>query len=103
MPRGNIIIFNSELVNHTYVRILNFNDENDIFHQFILDIEKEEIHLSKTSNITVNDLSAQVPSDEARYHLFIFSHTHEGDHLETVGMSKTIFYIFNKCVYNCKK
>lgn len=60
---------------------------------FFLDIEKEEIHLSDKLNITVKDLSAHVPSDEARYHLFVFSHTHEGDHLETIGMSNIISHI----------
>ena len=33
----------------------------------------------------VGNLSSQVPTDHARYHLFLFKHTHEGDYTESIG------------------
>ncbi|XP_077284988.1 twinfilin actin binding protein isoform X1 [Arctopsyche grandis] len=63
--------------------------------QFRIDVDKEEIHLSKSANVSLNDLPAQVPSDVPRYHLFLFKHTHEGDHLET------IVFIYSMPGYSC--
>lgn len=51
----------------------------------IIDLEKEEIHLDNTDTITVDQLPKQVPTESARYHMFNFKHTHEGDYLESFG------------------
>jgi hypothetical protein len=32
------------------------------------------------------ELPAQVPADAARYHLYVFKHSHEGDYMESHGM-----------------
>ncbi|XP_028179024.1 twinfilin [Ostrinia furnacalis] len=63
--------------------------------QFKIDLEEEKIHLSKAANITLAELPRQVPSDQARYHLYIFKHTHEGDHMASV------VFIYSMPGYNC--
>ncbi|XP_038210694.1 twinfilin [Zerene cesonia] len=63
--------------------------------QFKIDLEEEEICLAKAAIITLAELPAQVPANEARYHLYIFKHTHEGDHLES------IVFIYSMPGYNC--
>ncbi|KAG7299563.1 hypothetical protein JYU34_016537 [Plutella xylostella] len=63
--------------------------------QFKIDLEEERIHLSKASKISLLDLPQQVPSDVARYHLYIFSHVYEGDHMDSV------VFIYSMPGYNC--
>ncbi|XP_041976649.1 twinfilin [Aricia agestis] len=63
--------------------------------QFNIDLEEEKICLSKAAVIAVTDLPAQVPSDQARYHLYLFTHTHEGDHMES------IVFIYSMPGYSC--
>ena len=51
-----------------------------------IDIENEEILLSRSEDdLPIENLSSAVPSDEARYHFFLFKHTHEGDYMEKIG------------------
>ena len=50
-----------------------------------LDLARETVNLAKTGSVEVSDLAAQVPTDAARYHLFWYRHTHEGDFTESAG------------------
>ena len=62
--------------------------DNFLSHLKKIDTEKEEILLAKSeAELSVESLPANVPTDEARYHFFLFKHTHEGDYLESVGES----------------
>ncbi|XP_047527282.1 twinfilin [Vanessa atalanta] len=63
--------------------------------QFKIDLEEEKICLSKAAIISLTELPAQVPSDQARYHVYIFKHTHEGDHMESV------VFIYSMPGYSC--
>ncbi|CAG9785162.1 unnamed protein product [Diatraea saccharalis] len=63
--------------------------------QFRIDLEEEKIHLSKAAEIQRGDLPSQVPNDQARYHLYVFDHTHESDHLASV------VFIYSMPGYNC--
>ncbi|XP_035459359.1 twinfilin [Spodoptera frugiperda] len=63
--------------------------------QFKIDLEGEKIHLSKAANISLTELPQQVPGDQARYHLYIFKHTHESDYFESV------VFIYSMPGYNC--
>lgn len=63
--------------------------------QFKIDLDKEEINLSKAANIELTSLPEQVPTDAARYHIYIFKHTHEGDYTES------IVFIYSMPGYNC--
>ncbi|XP_013189686.2 twinfilin [Amyelois transitella] len=63
--------------------------------QFKIDLEEEKIHLAKAAKISLVELPQQVPSDQARYHLYIFPHTHEGDHMES------IVFIYSMPGYSC--
>ncbi|XP_072940270.1 twinfilin [Epargyreus clarus] len=63
--------------------------------QFKIDLEEEQINLSKAAVITLTQLPEQVPNDEARYHLYIFKHTHEGDHMESM------VFIYSMPGYKC--
>lgn len=56
-----------------------------------LDVEKETIELVHSNPTETCDLPRSVPKDTPRYHLFLYKHSHEGDYLESVGMSLIIF------------
>lgn len=51
----------------------------------ILDFDEEKIHLVTAENISLNKLPSKVPENSARYHLYKFKHTHEGDFLENIS------------------
>ncbi|XP_044742678.1 twinfilin [Chrysoperla carnea] len=63
--------------------------------QFRIEIEEERIDLVTASNISLEKLPSQIPEDTARYHLYKFKHTHEGDYLEN------IVFIYSMPGYNC--
>lgn len=50
-----------------------------------IDFDRELIMLSNTELTELKDLPKRIPKDAARYHFFLYKHTHEGDHLESIG------------------
>ena len=48
-------------------------------------MEKEVIDLSSTSDTDADSLSKRIPESNARYHVFNFPHSHEGDYLESIS------------------
>lgn len=67
----------------------------------IVDLEEERIHLETADNISIEKLPSKVPETNARYHLYRFKHTHEGDYMETIGtnfklLHKNINKLFEK-------
>ncbi|GBP28875.1 Twinfilin [Eumeta japonica] len=70
---------------------LQINDHSTNFGtDSIPNLEEEKILLSKAANISLKNLPEQVPSDQARYHLYIFKHTHEGDPTDSIGYNCSI-------------
>ncbi|XP_060758914.1 twinfilin-1-like [Neoarius graeffei] len=63
--------------------------------QLEIDFPKECIKLSSTAPTELRDLPKRIPKDAARYHFFLYKHTHEGDYLES-----TVF-IYSMPGYNC--
>lgn len=64
--------------------------------QFRIDLEGEQIHTSLASQLKgVTDLAKQVPSDQARYHLYLFQHQYEGELLATY------VFIYSMPGYTC--
>nr|XP_032825492.1 twinfilin-2-like [Petromyzon marinus] len=63
--------------------------------QLSVDLDKETINLEHAKKISVAELPRCVPEDAARYHFFIFPHSHEGDRLES-----TVF-IYSMPGYKC--
>lgn len=51
--------------------------------QFRIDLEEEKIHVTHAAVVALNDLGKQIPEDHARYHLYLFKHTYEGDYQES--------------------
>ena len=51
----------------------------------ISDLEEEIIVLKLQGGCTISELPSKVPTEEARYHLFRFKHTYEGDSFESNG------------------
>ena len=59
-----------------------------------LKIESETIELSREEeSLAPEDVGGVTPTDQARYHFYLFKHTHEGDYMESVG----------KCIIRGKK
>ncbi|XP_023238738.1 twinfilin-1-like isoform X4 [Centruroides sculpturatus] len=67
-----------------------FDMKNGILNyvQLSIDIDKEEINLESCDDTNINSLPSRVPRDHARYHLFCFPHSYEGDYL----LSKVFIY-----------
>ncbi|GFO40504.1 twinfilin-2, partial [Plakobranchus ocellatus] len=52
--------------------------------QLCLDLNKEVVNAAATDTFKVNHLIFHIPTDGARYHLYNYSHTHEGDSKDSV-------------------
>ncbi|XP_075713154.1 twinfilin-1 [Rhinoderma darwinii] len=63
--------------------------------QLKIDIINETIILANTVYTEVKDLPARIPKDAARYHFFLYKHSHEGDYLDS------IVFIYSMPGYNC--
>lgn len=50
-----------------------------------VDVEKETIELVHTNPTETRDLPCRIPSNAPRYHLFLYKHSHQGQHLESLG------------------
>lgn len=63
--------------------------------QFKIELKEETIHLVKANNVDIAKLPKEIPEDEARYHIYLFKHTHEGDYLES------FVFIYSMPGYKC--
>uniref|UniRef100_A0A7N8XTZ0 Twinfilin-1 n=1 Tax=Mastacembelus armatus TaxID=205130 RepID=A0A7N8XTZ0_9TELE len=72
-----------------------FRDKKINYVQLQVDAEQELIRLCNTEPTEVKDLPKRVPKDSARYHFFLYKHSHEGDYLES-----TVF-IYSMPGYKC--
>lgn len=63
--------------------------------QFKIELKEEKIHLVKAANVEIMKLPKEVPDDEARYHIYQFKHTHEGDYFES------FIFIYSMPGYKC--
>lgn len=64
--------------------------------QFRIELKEEKIYLELAETLGgAAKLAKKVPSDKARYHLFLFKHTHEGDYLEQ------FVFIYSMPGYSC--
>lgn len=55
-----------------------------------IDFPKECIKLSSTAPTELRDLPKRIPKDAARYHFFLYKHSHEGDYLESTGKTRAV-------------
>ena len=55
-----------------------------------IDFRNECIKLSSTTPTELKDLPKRIPKDAARYHFFLYKHSHEGDYLESTGKDNTL-------------
>lgn len=51
--------------------------------QIAIDLERELVYLAKSGSCETAELPGRVPEGQARYHLFRFKHSHEGDYLQS--------------------
>uniref|UniRef100_A0A8B9JZ11 Twinfilin-1 n=1 Tax=Astyanax mexicanus TaxID=7994 RepID=A0A8B9JZ11_ASTMX len=72
-----------------------FRDKKFNYVQLKIDFDKELIMLSNTDLTEVRDLPKRIPKDAARYHFFLYKHSHEGDQLQS------IVFIYSMPGYNC--
>ncbi|XP_042326306.1 twinfilin-1 [Sceloporus undulatus] len=63
--------------------------------QLQIDMKNETIILASTLPTELKDLAKRIPKDSARYHFFLYKHSHEGDHLES------IVFIYSMPGYMC--
>jgi len=55
--------------------------------------------LFSTAPTDLKDLPKRIPNDAARYHFFLYKHSHEGDYLESTGNQLFIDKKNTVCVY----
>ncbi|XP_060931993.1 twinfilin-1a [Limanda limanda] len=72
-----------------------FRDKRINYVQLQVDAEQELIRLSNTDPTELKDLPMRIPKESARYHFFLYKHSHEGDYLES-----TVF-IYSMPGYKC--
>ena len=60
---------------------------SQIYRYQSIDLKAETINLAHFEDAEANDLSRLTPTDQGRYHVFKFKHTHEGDYMENIGTS----------------
>uniref|UniRef100_A0A8C5N0I1 Twinfilin-1 n=1 Tax=Leptobrachium leishanense TaxID=445787 RepID=A0A8C5N0I1_9ANUR len=63
--------------------------------QLKIDFQNETIILADTTYTDVRDLPKRIPKDAARYHFFMYKHSHEGDYLDS------IVFIYSMPGYAC--
>ncbi|XP_051886172.1 twinfilin-1b isoform X2 [Pristis pectinata] len=63
--------------------------------QLKIDFNHEKIALADTTHTEIGDLPKRVPKESARYHFFLYKHSHEGDYLES------IVFIYSMPGYTC--
>ncbi|XP_063074166.1 twinfilin-1b [Engraulis encrasicolus] len=63
--------------------------------QLEIDFPNESIKLSCAAPTDLKDLPKRIPRDAARYHLYMFKHTHQGQHLES------IVFVYSMPGYKC--
>jgi twinfilin-like protein len=51
--------------------------------QFEIDLDQEEINITKAERIEVTNLASMMPTDHARFHIYLFKHYYEGDYQES--------------------
>ena len=56
-----------------------------------LDISAEVVNLAMCEPTSVEELPSRVPTDSARYHLFRFDHSYEGDRFNSIGAFSVLF------------
>lgn len=86
---------NFPLTDKSKTALQEFSKGSNNYLQFCIDLDEEKIDLVKEKKISVSNLNSLVPKDHARYHLFIFDHTHEGDY------QKAIVFIYTMPGYSC--
>ncbi|KAL8594720.1 hypothetical protein ACOMHN_051666 [Nucella lapillus] len=72
-----------------------FQRKEHTYIQLSLDLDNEVVNLAKLSDLEVGSLASEVPADAARYHIFWFRHTHEGDYTESA------VFIYSVPGYTC--
>jgi len=73
----------------------NFKSKQLNYVQLKIDIEKEFIELASTTDTDTDSLRKRIPETSARYHVFNFRHSHEGDFLES------FIFIYSMPGYSC--
>ncbi|XP_013408784.1 twinfilin-1 isoform X2 [Lingula anatina] len=76
-------------------KIMELGQGEITYVQLSVDLENEKICLEAAEDLAVSALPSRVPADHARYHLFKFKHTHEGDYLQS------IIFIYSMPGYKC--
>ncbi|XP_058501904.1 twinfilin-1-like [Solea solea] len=72
-----------------------FRDKEINYVQLEVDSEHELIRLCNTEPTELRDLPKRIPEESARYHFFLYKHSHEGDYLESV------VFIYSMPGYKC--
>ncbi|KAJ0029007.1 hypothetical protein NQD34_004004 [Periophthalmus magnuspinnatus] len=78
-----------------WLRLRNLEIRKINYIQLKIDFEQELIKLCSTEPTEIKDLPSRIPKDVARYHFFLYKHSHEGDYLES-----TVF-IYSMPGYKC--
>ncbi|XP_078138154.1 twinfilin-1b [Centroberyx gerrardi] len=60
-----------------------FRNKKINYVQLEIDFRNESIKLSSTAPTELKELPKRIPKDTARYHFFLYKHSHEGDYLES--------------------
>ncbi|XP_006821227.1 twinfilin-1-like [Saccoglossus kowalevskii] len=75
--------------------LMEFRNGQINYLQLSIHMQQECIQLELGKTINITDLPQLTPSTNARYHVLLFKHTHEGDYMESV------VFIYTMPGYSC--
>ncbi|CAH2278003.1 twinfilin-1 isoform X2 [Pelobates cultripes] len=83
------------LENAAYQALEQLKSKKLNYVQLKIDLYNETIVLADSSYTDIKELPKRVPKDAARYHFFLYKHSHEGDYLDS------IVFIYSMPGYTC--
>lgn len=83
------------LTEKTKSALKEFKNDKNNYLQLCINLDEEKIDLVKLKNIDIGSLSSEVPVDHARYHIYKFNHTFEGD------FQQALIFIYTMPGYSC--
>uniref|UniRef100_T1IMS1 ADF-H domain-containing protein n=1 Tax=Strigamia maritima TaxID=126957 RepID=T1IMS1_STRMM len=90
--QGVVFPISDEVIN----KLFDLKEDKINYIQMTIDLEKEKINLEKSAaDMDVMHLRRLIPNDHARYHLFKYKHSYEGD------LVVSTVFIYSTPGYNC--
>lgn len=62
-------------------------------------MEDEKVDISFTGDVSIEKLPSKIPENTARYHIFNYAHSYEGEQIKSIGKFCISLQIFETINY----